>query len=1159
MDRLRSVSIANRLRLLIAIFVLGFLAYGSWSYKTLQELKVGGPLFGKISEAHELVSDVLPPPLYIIESYLVCMQISVSVDGKKQGELFDRLRELHRSYLLRHAEWAQAPLPPGLATTLRVDAHTPAMQFYTLAFDAYLPALYLNDRERASAALAQMTEAYDKHRAAIDSVTSQAQMQVMNQEAAAYSQTQEAARIQLVILLASILGAITMAALIQGSIQRPLQRAVNVARRIAGGDLNSREAETFHDETGQLLAAMDDMAESLRTTMATAEREAENAKSAKDMVDRLIEGANVMVVGLDKDGKVVLFNAEAEHLSSWQRKDVLGRAWMGLGIFPDLLKIKDLPFDKLLRSMPVSQVQRMVTQSGQERMINWRLSVQPAGDEASAVALIGFGIDITDQLSAEKSMLEAKLNAEKANESKSEFLANMSHEIRTPMNAIIGMSGLALRSGLNPKQRNYIEKVDAAAHGLLGIINDVLDFSKIEAGRMQFESRPFKLDHALEHLSALSSAKAQDKGLELLFEVSSNVPGTLVGDELRLGQVLLNLVSNAIKFTQQGDVRLKISTVSRNAHDLLLKCEVHDTGVGLAPEQAAKLFQAFVQADSSTTRQYGGTGLGLSISRKLVEMMGGEIWVESELGVGSRFIFTARLGVVDDAPEEVMRRDTRLDHLRVLVADDSSSAREVMAGILESLHVQHRVVDSGMAAIAALERAQLTGMPYHLVFMDWHMPGLDGVAALKKIRALETISETLAAVMVTAYDRGDLIDVAGETRIEAVIEKPVSPSAVLNAITNALSRTHQATTQLQASDNFEHLAQNLRGAHVLLVEDNEINQELALEILTEMGVVVDLAGDGAQALIKVQEHAYDLVLMDWQMPVMDGIEATRRIRAIERLAALPILAMTANAMQGDKEICLQAGMNDHISKPFNVEQMLATITRWLPRSTAAPSPAQVLADADALPAAASPNLQIALPQVNTAVALKRMGGSLPRYLKFLARFAHSQATAVQQIRSALALGEHETARRHAHTLKGLAANVGADTLAGVASTIETAILALQSEGLYAMLDQAAAQLELLIARIHTLTDHPSAPTTEAAESAPPQSEAFEDSLRELHTLLAASDSKAARLVEPIATLLGSHPMAAQFTLVAQHVQNYDYDIAKSELEALMLGLKIETP
>ena len=252
-------------------------------------------------------------------------------------------------------------------------------------------------------------------------------------------------------------------------------------------------------------------------------------KSAKEMVERLIEGANVMVVGLDIAGKVRLFNGEAEHLSGWKREDVLGQTWMGLGLFPDLLKIKDVPFDKLLYAMPIAQVQRMVATSGEERMINWRLSVQPAGNGASAVALIGFGIDITDQLSAEKSMLDAKLNAEKANESKSEFLANMSHEIRTPMNAIIGMSGLALRTNLNPKQRNYIEKVDAAAHGLLGIINDVLDFSKIEAGRMQFENRPFKLDHALEHLSALSSAKAQDKGLELLFDVNANVPVTLGG------------------------------------------------------------------------------------------------------------------------------------------------------------------------------------------------------------------------------------------------------------------------------------------------------------------------------------------------------------------------------------------------------------------------------------------------------------------------------------------------------------------------------------------------------------------------------------------------------------------------------------------------------
>ena len=987
-------------------------------------------------------------------------------------------------------------------------------------------------------------------------------MQAMNMEAAGYLRSQRATQIQLIILLASIFLSMGVAALIQRSIRRPLQRAVDVARKIARGDLNTHVGETFNDETGQLLVAMDEMSGSLRNTMATAEREAASAKAAKVMIERLIEGANVMVVGLDGMGRVTLFNAEAEHLSGWDRKDLLGQAWMGLGLFPDLRKIQPIPFEKLLSNMPSSQVQRMVAQSGEQRMINWRMSVQSAESKANSVALIAFGIDITDQLSAEKSMLEAKSTAERANESKSEFLANMSHEIRTPMNAIIGMSGLALRTNLNPKQRHYIEKVDAAAHGLLGIINDVLDFSKIEAGRMQFESRPFKLDHTLEHLSSLTSAKAQDKGLELVFDVNANVPITLVGDELRLGQVLLNLVSNAIKFTQHGDVRLKISTLSRNAKDLVLQCEVADTGLGLAPEEAAKLFQAFVQADSSTTRQYGGTGLGLSISRKLVEMMGGKIWVESELGVGSRFIFTVRLGVLGDAPDEIARRDTRLDHLRVLVADDSSSAREVMTEILESLHVQHRVVDSGMAAIAALERAQLTAQPYHLVFMDWHMPGLNGVAALKQIRALETISETLAAVMVTAYDRSDLLDEAGNTRIEAVIEKPISPSAVLNAITTALGRATQTAPLAQGADDIDNITQCLRGAHILLVEDNEINQELAMEILTEVGVVVDLAGDGAQALARVQEHTYDLVLMDWQMPVMDGIEATRRIRAIERFATLPILAMTANAMQGDREICLQAGMNDHISKPFNMDQMLATIARWLPCALAAKPAAKAMESPLVFDDASDQRAGPDLPEVNTAAAIARMGGNVQRYTKFLARFANSQGGSVQRIREALALGEHENARRHAHTLKGLAANIGAHALADIAGRIESAILALQSTGLRELIDEAGGQLDALITRIEALAAPVSiAPTVQTSPAHHRTTHLLQSALaRELqsfHTLLDSDDSKAARLVEPIATLLESHPMASQFTVVAQHVQDYEYDLAKTELEALMRGLKIE--
>ncbi len=948
MTFLRRLRIGPRLALLVLIFSLGLGGYGIWSFTTLNEVKVGGPVYQRINQSQELVADVLPPPVHIIESYLVCLQMTRAMDGPQQGELTDRLRVLRAEYEARHAHWLRAALGTSLSDTLLNQAHIPAQNFYGVAFGNFLPAIQGRDTAATEQALSRLTALYAQHRIAIDAVVVQAKQRTQHDESWAAARIETVSGQQWKVLLSVMVLGIGLAILIRLSVIRPLREAVTISRDIAAGKLDGITLEPFHDEAAQLHNALRSMADSLDQSNRARNASEAAARTTSNLLEKLIDTANVMVVGCNRQGEVSLFNTTAEQITGYRRDQVMGKRWTECGILENLSEWQRIdPAALTFDSVPPVQEQVIRTKAGQRRVISWRNSTNDDAD-FGLFALISFGLDVTEQLEAEQAVVHAKQVAEAANQAKSDFLANMSHEIRTPMNAIIGMTGLALRTDLNPKQRNYLEKVNTAGHGLLGIINDILDFSKIEAGKLNFEYHDFYLVHAFEHLAALSALKAQDKGLELLFDITPNVPTALVGDEMRLSQVLLNLVNNAIKFTTAGEICVKVTCeepVLPGAQDVLLRFEVRDTGIGLSQEQIDKLFTAFVQADSSTTRKYGGTGLGLSITKRLVDMMEGRVWVESELGRGSRFIFTAKLGLQRNQQPTAspLLADPKLRHLRVLVVDDNSASREILADTIESLHIEVCAAGSAETGIAELEAAQQRGTPYHLAIMDWKMPDMDGVEAIRRIRSHEAIAETLATVMVTAYSRDELVEQAQGLRLDGILEKPITPSSLLNAITTALGRTLHITSATQGRNTDDDMAATLKGAHVLLVEDNEINQELAAELLTQAGVRVDVASDGAQGLAMVSRKNYDAVLMDWQMPVMDGFEATRRIRAQPRFASLPILAMTANAMAGDREKCLTAGMNDHIAKPIDVNVLLSTLARWLsPRP-----PADALAPAGA--------------------------------------------------------------------------------------------------------------------------------------------------------------------------------------------------------------------
>ncbi|MEI6669774.1 MAG: response regulator [Acidobacteriota bacterium] len=754
-------------------------------------------------------------------------------------------------------------------------------------------------------------------------------------------------------------------------------------------------------------------------------------------------------------------------------------------------------------------------------------------------------------MQAEVAIREAKIAAEDAVKAKGDFVSNMSHEIRTPMNAIVGMAHLALETDLTAPQRNYVQKIDSAAKSLLAIVKDVLDFSKIEAGRMTIERSDFYLEDVLEHLADLSVSKAQDKGLELLFDVGTEVQTALVGDPLRLGQVILNLVSNAIKFTEKGEVAVGVHKVADEPDGVRLRFDVRDTGIGIPAEHRKKLFAAFAQVDGSTTRKYGGTGLGLIICKRLVEMMGGEIAVASEPGVGSTFSFTGRFGVQTEQPTLSVSAED-VEGLRILVVDDNASAREILQGLLTSLKFSTTAVRSGAEAIAELEQAQLEHTPYGLVLMDWQMPGMDGLETVRRIHANSKLAPTPAFVMVTAYSRDELLQQAAGVQIDGMLAKPVSPPNLLDSILNALGK--DATSRPRRPEkrvSHQVAANRVAGARLLLVEDNAVSRALAVQLLTGEGLRVDVAKNGAEAVEKVAEADYDGVLMDCQMPVMDGFEATRRIRQNPRFSELPIVAMTANTTQGDREECLAAGMDDHISKPIDVEKLFLTLARWIRPKWSAVGATLRRADTgnDTVPA---------IPGLDLDGALARVGGSATLLRMLLGRFAETQDGVVGRIRTAVENREVEAAVREAHMVKGLAGNIGAAAMARRAAQVEELLKRPEREGLDHALREMDAELRSLLTRLAGAFADSGAgavrPTSLPA--APVDRAVLEADLRTLNSLLTdldpgaggAADGLASRLV-----VLGQGQAARDLVRLAG---DFDYDSAQQKLADIALALGV---
>jgi two-component system sensor histidine kinase/response regulator len=761
-------------------------------------------------------------------------------------------------------------------------------------------------------------------------------------------------------------------------------------------------------------------------------------------------------------------------------------------------------------------------------------------DNGKPTDMFGVTQDISEFKLLENELVQAKRKAEEATEMKSMFLANMSHEIRTPMNAIIGLSHLALRTALSPKQRDYVSKIHNAGTSLLAVINDILDFSKIEAGRLDIEATDFRLDDVISSVTTLTAQKAYDKGLEFLAHVAPEIPERLLGDPLRLGQILTNLVNNAVKFTERGEIRINIALVERTGDKVQLKCSVRDTGIGMTPEQSAKLFQPFTQADMSTTRKHGGTGLGLTISRRLVDLMGGRIWLESEAGAGTTFSFTVWLGV-SSATGTGRIVPEKLARLRVLVVDDNPAAREILQEGLSTLAKSVDAVGSGKEAIAAIQERDGTD-PYDLVFMDWRMPGMDGLQASRYIKSDETLRHRPAIVLVTAFGREEVREEAERLQLDGFLLKPVTKSMIVDTLVDVFADGHE---DLRGAADLDQ-SSRLRGARILVTEDNAINQQIAVELLEGAGAIVTVANNGREAVEMVSGPGHpplDVVLMDLQMPEMDGYQATAKLRADARLAALPIIAMTAHATVEERQRCLAAGMNDHVAKPIDPAALFEAVARFY-------KPAEGLLVPDQ---PSGPPPQEGMPSIaglDTNDGLSRVGGNRKLYVKILRQFAEEQSRAFDQVADALSKGNHALAERLAHTLKGVAGNIGAGGVQSAAGVLERVIrdrsnadeIERSRQRVGVVLEPLATEIR---AAVGTAGSDAPAPVQPAAPPSPARSR---EAAAQLTALLSDSDPAAGEFIDANRDALSPLFDAAGWSELEALVQAYGFGDAQKRLE-----------
>lgn len=862
----------------------------------------------------------------------------------------------------------------------------------------------------------------------------------------------------------------------------------------------------------------------------------------------LIETIPYPVFYKSPDTRIIGINRAYEEAYAVTRQDVIGKKVTELSFLPEQDRLLYQAEDEAVIK-EASTIRRYVpipyADGKQHETIYFVSGFQ--NDDGTPGGLVGTFIDITEQKEAELALAKAKNIAEDATKMKSDFLANMSHEIRTPMNAIIGISHLVLKSDLNRKQQDYVHKIQQSGQHLLGIINDILDFSKIEAGKLSIENTDFELSKVLDNVTNLINEKASSKGLELIINIKPDVPNILVGDPLRIGQILINYANNAVKFTQKGEICISVNKDSETKEHVVLRFNVSDTGIGLSEQHIKKLFQAFQQADSSTTRNYGGTGLGLAISKNLAELMQGQTGVESKLGQGSNFWFTAKLRKSQKQKNRLLPAQ-KLQGCRMLVVDDNEHSRLVIADMLTLMTFHVDTAISGAEAIKLILSADAT-TPYEVVFLDWQMPEMNGNETALQIKSLHLMHPP-KLLMLTAYGREEVLQAARSAGIEDILIKPVTPSLLFDTLMTTLDQSgdnNQNITTYPAVKT-EQITPFI-GFRILLVEDNELNREVATELLHMAGFIVDTAENGKVALEMVSRANYDLVLMDMQMPVMDGVTATREIRKLPQFSTLPIVAMTANVMQHDKDKCIAAGMNDHIAKPIDPDELWEKMHYWLKLKSITTATANK--PSTSAQSVTETQLSTDIPGLDTRIGLQRMAGNDKLYLSMLNKFIHSQCASSELIFKALKANDTPTAELIAHTLKSTAGNIGATKIQDIAIQLESAISSHEPEqNIDLMLNELSAELSALT---HSLSFFLPSENSSDPAGLPIVREKTQQILIQLVNLLSDDDPEAVELYSEFSALF-HQLLGDKHVDIEQKISNFDYEDALLILNPLLSNM-----
>ncbi|HVN95109.1 MAG TPA: PAS domain S-box protein [Syntrophorhabdaceae bacterium] len=826
-------------------------------------------------------------------------------------------------------------------------------------------------------------------------------------------------------------------------------------------------------------------------------------KQKTEELDRFFNITLDLLCIADIEGNFRRLNRAWEAVLGYQNKDLEGRKIIDFVHPHDVSATLEALSDLTAQRTVLNFVNRCRRKDGGWRWIEWRSA--PAGNLIYAAAR-----DITERKQTEEALKQAKEAAEAATLAKSNFLANVSHEIRTPMNAIIGLSRLALQNNRSTKQHDYLTKIQTSAQTLLAIINDILDLSKMEAGRLVIASTVFPLDRFIRNVAAVTSLKAKEKGLAFSFRALPDVPPVLKGDPLRLGQVLVNLIGNAVKFTHTGEIAVEIKKIGeKQARGVLLEFSVRDTGIGISPEQKAKLFTPFVQADESTSRRYGGTGLGLAISKELVEQMGGTIHVVSAMGKGSTFSFAVWLGREEKWTKQALALPDSLRGLKVLVVDDHEEDVTVLSAMLTGMSCS---ITSVTSAAAALKELQKKSNGFDLVLMDLNVQDVDGMDAMSRMRTRTDLRKIPKVFFITTEGGEEAARLTEQLGLDGLLTRPIEESVLVDTITAAFNRDVNDRGRLAVGNNTgREKIKQIKGARVLLVEDNEINRQVAKEMLEGFGLVVETAVDGFQAIQRVADTkapALHAILMDIQMPHVDGFEVTRNIREVLSSRAVPIIAMTAHVMDSDRQKCFDAGMNDYVPKPIEPNELADILIHWVkPRKGLA---AQLAPKANRSRAAAvsAPIMGLPenLPGINMETALRRVSQDRELLLKLLDTFAKNYSGTAQEIRKTLADGDIELAQRLVHSLKGVSGNLSADRVCAAARDLESAIKAGADARIPDSLEELERELSTVIEGLKDLSM--GQVRQEAEESVRVRSENIAPVLREMDGLLSRNSLSA---------------------------------------------------